>query len=98
MSDLSDLPNVPMTLEEAAERVFKCPYGTLRNMVKRLIAQGCPIYREGRRYIVYPKHIEAWRISRSNPDARRHLRLGGYSCSDAESMARRSGTGTTTTP
>lgn len=80
--NLKPLPNVPMTLEEAAGPVFKCDYGSLRNKVKYLIAQGCPITKEGRRYIVYPKHVEAWRISRLNPDARRHLRDGGYECSD----------------
>lgn len=98
MSDLSDLPNVPLTLEEAAEPVFKMEYGSLRNKVKLLISQGCPIVKEGNRYIVYPKHVEAWRIARLNPDARRHLRIGGYECSDAGRMAKSTATTTPTTP
>jgi hypothetical protein len=81
--DLKPLPNVPLTLEEAAEAVFHLEYGTLRNQLQRLIAEGCPIVREGRRYLVYPAHVEAWRISRYPAEARRALRLGGYECSDA---------------
>jgi hypothetical protein len=68
---------MPMTLQEAAMPVFGCSYGSLRNKLKRLIAQGCPIVKEGGRYLVYPSHVEAWRVSRYAPDARRHLRQGG---------------------
>jgi hypothetical protein len=77
------LPNLPLTLEEAAWPLFRWSYQTLRANLKTLIAQGMPAVKEGRRYLLYPAHIEAWRAARYPVDARRALRLGGYQCSDA---------------
>jgi hypothetical protein len=76
-------PYRPLTLEEAAP-LFGCSYGTLRNTFKRLLAQGCPFVKRGKRWMIYPKHLEAWDVSRLNPDARRHLRLGGFDVSTQE--------------
>jgi hypothetical protein len=99
MADPHDLPNVPMTLQQAAGTLFPLwTYKQLRKQIKSLIAQGMPAVKEGRGYLLYPKHIEAWRIARYPADARRALRQGGYECSDAERMASRTETTTTTTP
>lgn len=89
MSDLSEvkaLPNVPLTLEEAAWPLFRCTYKTLRARMKSLIDQGMPVVRDGKGYLLYPAHVEAWRISRYPERARRALRQGGYSCSDAAKL------------
>jgi hypothetical protein len=73
-----------LTLKEAAKPVFGMEYGSLRNKLKWLMAQGCPIVQEGRNYLVYPEHVEAWRVSRYAADARRHLRQGGFNVSPQE--------------
>jgi hypothetical protein len=91
-------PNDPITMEEAAERLFHVDYRTLKANIRTLIAQGMPVHREGRRYLLYPAQIEAWRISRLNPDAKRALRQGGYECSDANAKANLSGRTTSVTP
>lgn len=89
MTDLSEarelrpLPNVPMTLEEAAWPLFHITYQQLRARLKRLEATGLPVVRDGKTLLLYPAHVEAWRISRYPDAARRALRQGGYSCSDA---------------
>jgi hypothetical protein len=70
-------PNRPLTLKEAAEPLFGVSYGTLRNTLHRLLAQGCPFVKRGKKWMIYPKHLEAWDVSRLNADARRHLRHGG---------------------
>jgi hypothetical protein len=67
-----------LTLKEAAKPVFGLEYETLRSKIKWFIAQGCPIVKEGKHYLVYPEHVEAWRISKYDADARRHLRQGGF--------------------
>jgi hypothetical protein len=103
MSDL-DLPvvekaraNLPLTMEEAAPLLFHVDYLTLKNKIRTLIAQGCPVVKRGRRYLFYPRHIEAWDASRYSADARRALRQGEPLCSDAERMASRTATGTADT-
>jgi hypothetical protein len=83
VSDLHELPNVPMTLEEAAQPLFKVDYKTLRSRLKTLMAEGLPVVKDGKQYLLYPAHVEAWRISRYPDATRRALRQGGYSCSDA---------------
>jgi hypothetical protein len=55
---------MPMTLQEAAMPVFGCSYENIRGRIKRLLYQGCPIFKESGRWMVYPHHVEAWRRSR----------------------------------
>jgi hypothetical protein len=73
----------PLTLEEAARPLFRWEYKMLRARLKSLIAQGMPVVKDGRGYLLYPAHVEPWRISQYPADARRALRQGGYECSDA---------------
>ena len=73
--------DLPLSLEEAAEPLFHLDYKTLRANLKCFIAQGLPYVKEGRRYLLYPSHVRAWRASRCTADAKRAMRQGEFSVS-----------------
>lgn len=73
--------DLPLSLEEAAAPLFQWDYKTLRTNLQVLIADGLPFVKEGKRYLLYPSHVRAWRASRYTADAKRALRQGGLDVS-----------------
>lgn len=78
--------DLPLTMEEAGPALFDMTYQSLKNRLQTLIADGCPVVREGRRYLFYPSHVRAWRASRYTAEARRALRQGDL---DVQTQAQR---------